>query len=75
MKRIILLPAIITFCVLSLSAYSAENQTEKRQTTVSIDGEKFLINGVPTYKGRTWQGYKIEGLLMNSRMVQEFLMI
>lgn len=70
MKRILLLPAIITFCFFALSAYSAENQTEKSHTTVSIDGEKFLINGEPTYKGRSWQGHKIEGLLMNSRMVQ-----
>ncbi len=40
------------------------------QTVVSIEGEKFLINGVPTYKGRRWNGFPIEGLLMNSRMVQ-----
>lgn len=39
-------------------------------TTVSIAGEKFLINGRPTYAGRTWQGLSIEGRLMNSRMVQ-----
>ena len=30
----------------------------------------FHINGQPTYKGRTWKGKKIEGLLLNSRMVQ-----
>jgi hypothetical protein len=41
-----------------------------RNTTVAIEGEKFLINSQPTYKGRTWQGKKIEGLLLNSRMVQ-----
>jgi hypothetical protein len=29
-----------------------------------------LINGKPTYEGRTWRGHKIEGLLLNSRMVQ-----
>lgn len=40
------------------------------KTTVSIEGDKFLINGKPTYEGRTWKGKKIEGLLMNSRMVQ-----
>ena len=40
------------------------------QTEVSIQGDAFLINGQPTYAGRTWKGYKIEGLLMNSRMVQ-----
>jgi hypothetical protein len=41
-----------------------------RKTSVSIEGEKFLINGKPTYEGRNWRGYNIEGLLMNSRMVQ-----
>jgi hypothetical protein len=30
----------------------------------------FFINGQPTYKGRMWNGKKIEGLLLNSRMVQ-----
>lgn len=40
------------------------------QTTVSIQGEQFLINGQPTYAGRMWNGQRIEGLLMNSRMVQ-----
>lgn len=39
-------------------------------TEVSILGNQFLINGELTYKGRFWQGNKIEGLLMNSRMVQ-----
>lgn len=39
-------------------------------TDVSIEGEQFLINGEPTYKGRTFRGYWIEGLLLNSRMVQ-----
>lgn len=42
----------------------------KHRTTVSIDGQAFCINGQPTYAGRTWRGMKIEGLLMNSRMVQ-----
>ena len=41
-----------------------------RHTEVSIRGDAFLINGKPTYAGRTWEGLKIEGLLMNSRMVQ-----
>jgi hypothetical protein len=40
------------------------------KTTVSIEGEGFLINGEPTYRGRSFQGMKIEGLLLNSRMVQ-----
>ena len=40
------------------------------QTRVSIAGGDFFINGLPTYPGRTWQGRRIEGLLLNSRMVQ-----
>ena len=40
------------------------------KTTVSIVGDKFFINGKPTYEGRTWKGKPIEGLMMNSRMVQ-----
>lgn len=43
---------------------------QKKQTTLAIKGDAFHINGQPTYKGRTWRGHKIEGLLMNSRMVQ-----
>jgi hypothetical protein len=41
-----------------------------RKTTVAIEGDRFLINGRPTYERRTWRGIKVEGLLMNSRMVQ-----
>ncbi len=41
-----------------------------RHTTVSIVGDQFHINGRPTYPGRTWNGHRIEGLLLNSRMVQ-----
>jgi hypothetical protein len=42
----------------------------ERKTTVSIEGDDFLINGRPSYEGRTWEGHRIEGLLLNSRMVQ-----
>ncbi len=42
----------------------------KRKTTVSIEGPSFLINGQPTYPGRWYQGFKVEGLLFNARMVQ-----
>jgi hypothetical protein len=41
-----------------------------RKTVVSVHGDAFRINGEPTYKGRTWNGKQVEGLLMNSRMVQ-----
>ncbi|WP_373553507.1 hypothetical protein [Haliscomenobacter sp.] len=41
-----------------------------QKTSVSITGNQFKINGELTYRGREWQGQKIEGLLFNSRMVQ-----
>ena len=44
--------------------------TPPRHTTVSIRGDNFLIDGKPTLKGVVWRGYKLEGLLPNSRMVQ-----
>lgn len=44
--------------------------TSSNKTTVAIQGEKFLINGKPTYAGRKFRGMKVEGLLMNSRVVQ-----
>ena len=40
------------------------------KTTVGIVGERFVINGAPTYAGREWREHRIEGLLLNSRMVQ-----
>ncbi len=40
------------------------------KTVVSIQGDQFYIDGKPTFPGRIWNGNKIEGLLINSRMVQ-----
>jgi hypothetical protein len=37
-------------------------------TVIAADGDRFLINGAPTYAGRTWRNIRIEGLLFNSRM-------
>lgn len=39
-------------------------------TTVSIAGTEFLIDGVPTYHGRTFEDAKIQGMLFNVRAVQ-----
>jgi len=43
---------------------------KKNRTVVTIIDDNFYINGEITYKGRNWKGNKIEGLLLNSRMVQ-----
>lgn len=59
MLRVILALAACCFSALAAS-----------KTIVTIKGDQFFINGQPTYKGRTWNGHKIEGLLLNSRMVQ-----
>ena len=45
-------------------------QQPARKTTVAIRKDGFTIDGRPTYEGRSWRGLRIEGLLMNSRMVQ-----
>ena len=37
-------------------------------TTIGIEGEKFLRNGVPTHAGRSFRGRSIDGLLFVSRM-------
>jgi hypothetical protein len=65
-------PACLLLACLLTACGTARTTSEApaRQTTVSIVGEDFQINGQPTYPGRTWNGHRIEGRLMNSRMVQ-----
>lgn len=55
--------------VLLLAAFSCSRAAVSR-TTVAIVGDEFFLNGKPTYEGRSWNGHKIQGLLLNSRMVQ-----
>lgn len=57
---------IIGLLLVSLFSF----QLNQKKTVVEIKGEQFYINGKPTYEGRVWNGNKVEGLLMNSRMVQ-----
>lgn len=70
------LSAAIALAVLCVAAGAGEQKpTPKgapmgRKTTVEIRGDRFFVNGKPTYEGRTWEGRRIEGLLMNTRMVQ-----
>ena len=45
-------------------------QRPARQTVVSLQGREFLVNGRPTYAGRSYEGTTVQGLLFNSRMVQ-----
>ena len=66
--RLALATALIP-CLLSSAAIPAAD-APRRRTVVAIEGQAFHINGRPTYAGRTYKGMKVEGLLMNSRMVQ-----
>lgn len=56
--------------LLAALLFAAVAHAETRRNAVSISGEDFLIDGKPTYSGRSWKGHRIEGLLLNSRMVQ-----
>src|SRR5215470_16101098 len=51
-------------------ALAAQQASTARKTVVSIQGSEFLIDGRPTYEGRSYDGMKVQGLLLNSRMVQ-----
>jgi hypothetical protein len=43
---------------------------KNNRTVVTIRDGQFYINGQLTYNRRYWKGSKIEGLLLNSRMIQ-----
>ena len=58
----------VTMLFLASAVHSADPPA--RKTEVAIHGDRFLINGKPTYQGQSWNGKPIEGLLFNSRMVQ-----
>ncbi len=56
--------------VIGALTFAAAGEGPARKTVVSIRGDSFLINGKPTYAGRVWNGHRIEGLLLNARLVQ-----
>ncbi len=61
------LPLVV---LLITALFLSGSSQQRRNTIVGIRGEQFFINGKPAYEGRYWKGLKIEGLLLNSRMVQ-----
>ncbi|MHB8994650.1 MAG: hypothetical protein ACYC63_05305 [Armatimonadota bacterium] len=60
----------LLICLLLLLLCAAASAQPRRHTEITIREDAFHLNGQPTYAGQTWQGHKIEGLLLNSRMVQ-----
>lgn len=69
MKKLPVLFILLIFNNIAFSLTPYKDQPG-RKTTVSVSGEKFLINGVPTFQGKLWKGHRLEGLLPNARMVQ-----
>jgi hypothetical protein len=77
MKKITVLGvASLTMALIVGLAPAAQAQAmNARRTAVTLVGDKFHVNGKPTYPGRVWttskgESFPVEGLLMNSRMVQ-----
>ena len=62
--------ALIGLAGICLDGRAAAVSPGARHTTVTIVGDAFHLNGAPTYPGRVWNGHKIEGLLLNARLVQ-----
>jgi hypothetical protein len=69
--------ALAAIALVSCNAAGSKEQkvAKERKSEVTIVGNAFHINGVPTYPGRIWttsrgESFPVEGLLMNSRMVQ-----
>ena len=59
---------LLLFTVTLLLFVSCKKQDDK--TTISIVENEFYINGKPTFEGKIWRDYSIQGLLPNVRMVQ-----
>ena len=68
--RSILLILIAAVFLTACPDSQKESPSTARKTSVTLSGEKILINMVPTLKEVTWKGINMEGLLPNSRMVQ-----
>jgi len=60
----------LCFLVVLGLASVPQPQRSARHTVVGIQGREFVVNGAPTYAGRSYDGMRIQGLLFNSRMVQ-----
>ena len=60
----------LVFCLWMIGLVVPHCAFSRTNTTVTIVGEDFYINSQPTYARCVWRGHRIEGLLLNSRMVQ-----
>lgn len=70
MKNVCRWWCVLAVLLMALFPALAPAAPKAHRTDLTIKGDGFLINGQPTYAGRSWNGHRIEGLLFNSRMVQ-----
>ena len=70
MKRTNLLSALLTLGLLLYSCNPPLSQIKSIKRLFQLRMKNFWLMAQKPTKGVTWQGYPIEGLLMNSRMVQ-----
>jgi hypothetical protein len=63
-------PGFLVLFLWAIELVAPQYAFSRTNTLVTIVGEDFHINGTPTCAGRVWRGHRIEGLLLNSRMVQ-----
>ena len=63
------LAVLYTCCTGTISPPGGREEPILRRTRVEIRGEQWMVNGRPTYQGKKWAGISLDGLLMNSRMV------
>ena len=67
---LLLLALSASFCTSKKQASEKIEEAFIEKTVLSIEGENFLINDIPTLQGLVWNTINMEGLLPNSRMVQ-----
>ena len=60
----------LVFLLTAGLAFAPQPGRTAKKTIVGINGREFVINGRPTYEGRSYDGARVQGLLFNSRMVQ-----
>ncbi|MGD9495609.1 MAG: hypothetical protein AB7Y46_04790 [Armatimonadota bacterium] len=67
MRMVRISRSLVTLLALQIAPHPG---AQEALPVVEIRGEDFFIDGRPTYEGVSWRGHRVEGLLLNSRMVQ-----
>lgn len=65
-----LLAFSVVLLAMCLPALAADPVARKTVVDIQPSADKFLINGQPTLKGKSFRDHSLEGLLTNARVVQ-----